>query len=427
MTRRARAGMALTIALGIAATCGFVAHGMSVARENVAQAEARLFAPIVEAPELTGLSASRARAELLAAEAAPMSPDVSGLAAYADAIIALQRGNLPRAAAESRRARALLGATADVLVLEGVVARAATRDEDAAAHVAAALRIAPDHTRARLLDADLALDAGEGGRAVTRLEALTARHPEIGALHARLGRARELVGDADGAERAYRAALGRNGRDPSTHVNLGRVLGLRGDLVAARASFESARRLAPNDAGAWLGLCLGALTRGDVPETTSACTRAADLDRGVAEPLVALGDLARAQGDLAAAITRYEQALARVPTHAAALTKLGHARFGEGDLVRAEAAYRAAITRAPSLSAAHNGLGVVLGFSGRPDEARAALERAAALDVRDSGPLMNLGLLAERTGDAARARQAYEAALERDPDNGDALDKLLRL
>jgi tetratricopeptide (TPR) repeat protein len=431
MTRRARASLALSsvlLALGLFAWRALAGHHVE---RLVASAEARLHAQLTLAPELTGLSASTAKSELASAldVAVPFAPpmrEARGLLAYASAIEALQRADLPTAYARADRARALLGPTADVLVLSGTVARAALRHDEAVRDVQAALRIAPDHQRARLLDADLALDAGEGGHARILLASLVARLPEIGALHARLGRAYELEANLVAAERAYRTALSRDGRDPATFINLGRVLGIRGDLLGAKQAFDSALALAPNDPRAWLGHCMLALTAADAHATTT-CTRAATLDRGAPEPVLALGDIARARGDLSEALHQYEAAASRAPSNAVAHTKRGHALFALGRLEEAASAYSQAITEAPGLSAAHNGLGVVLSFRGEHAAAREALERAARLDPRDAGPLLNLGMLAERTGDAADARSAFEAALERDPHNTAALERLLRL
>lgn len=394
----------------------------------VADALARLHAPLAEAPGLDRVRASSASSLLERAEALGRSDnEVQGWRAYARALEDYQRGDMVLAEGELTSARHRLGRDADVEVLAAAVARGRSQPERAAELLEGALELDPDHARGHLLAADLALDADDGAAALAHLDRLVELAPRVGAVRNRRGLARELLGRMDGAEDDYLAAVQLEPRAHDAWINLGRLRRRSGRHAAALSAFEQAVRRAETDSDAHLGRGLSRAALGDVEGARADFTRAAELAPNDAEPLLALGDLERDLGAYDASVETYRSAIAREDADAASWLKLGNALALLERYDEAARAFRAAIRRAPALAAAHNGLGASLMHLGRSDEAVRALARASELDERDPNPLMNLALLHERSGETRAATEAWERALERDPASEIARRHLERL
>jgi hypothetical protein len=143
----------LWVSMSFTALSALVALGYSLwsdARTDdlVAQARARLEAPLADAPELDRLQASTAVSLLeRAAEGGRADRELEGWLAFARALEDYQRGDLLLAEGELTSARHRLGARPDLLVLGAAVARGRSRTVDAERQLAEALEAAPDHVR----------------------------------------------------------------------------------------------------------------------------------------------------------------------------------------------------------------------------------------------------------------------------------------
>ncbi len=418
----------LAVAVVVASAFGvilFDGHRDATAERHLESARRKLAASLVDAPELHLLSASSALSDLDRAVDAGADPSrLRVLRDYAGAIVKLQSRDLLAASRALESARRELGrghgdpggpSAADLHVLAGTISRAALDTGEARLQADAALRMEPDHPRALLLTADLALDRGDAAVARASLERLVARAPRASAVHNRLGLALELDGELVRAEEAFRESIRLHRRNADALVNLGRLLAARGELGPAASTYTSAITLAPGGSDGHLGRGLVHLVAGRLDDARRDLERAHELDAEDDAVLVALGDLARSSGDVEGAVGRYREAVRIDGGDAGAWIKLGNALFVLGDVEPALAAYEIAIGLAPELAAAHNGRGAALMRLGRTDPAIGALERAAALDADDPNPLLNLGLLHESAGQRAAARLAFERALERDP------------
>lgn len=414
-----RKGLLGIVALSIAAMAGgigWLGYQAHEADGLVEEARARLFAPISAAPELHRLQAASAESRLERAIALGRDDDeVKGLARHATALVHFQRGDMVFAESQLGTARDLLGWNADLRVLAAAIARVKTDQDVALEHVEAALELDPDHARALLLRADIALDVGEPEFAAVALERLVAQAPDASVVHNRLGLAEEQLGDLRASEASFREAVRLNRRNHNAWINLGRRLHARGEWRAGAEAFEAAIDQNPGDADAYLGRGLARVQLGARDDAQADFERAAQLAPNDAEPILALGDLARDRRDVEGAVGLYRRALAREDADAASWLKLGNVLVASDELDSAATAFREAIRRAPRLAAAHNGLGASLMYLGRSGEAEQALVEAASLDAMDPNPFLNLGLLRERSGDLAGARAAWQAALERDP------------
>jgi tetratricopeptide (TPR) repeat protein len=427
----ARFRLALVLTTALLASVAAIAWTVGVEQEAdrlVSGARQRLDAPLREAPELDRIQASTAASMLeRARELGRDSPELVGLMHYARAVEYLQRGDLLFAERELAVARQRLGWTADLHALWAEIGRRKTELDLAEERIERALALSPDHPRALVIAADIALDRRDPAAARTILERLIAAEPGIAALHERLAFALEELSELELAEASLREAIRLGPADGSAHRNLGRLLRLGGRTEDALAMFEQALLRDEDDADARLGrgLCLADLGR--IEEAAIELGRAAELAPNDAEPMLALGDLRRDLGDARGAVELYREALSREEADAASWLKLGNALVVAGQPDLAVLAFREAIERAPDLAAAHNGLGAALMQAGEAGEAAEALERAAALDRADPNPLLNLALLHERAGDARAALTAFRDALARDPSSNTARESIRRL
>jgi tetratricopeptide (TPR) repeat protein len=416
-----------------AGTIAYAVQGMRETDALIRGADERLHAPFVEAPGVDRVQASSAASMLeRAIDQGRTEDEVRGTYHYARALEDLQRGDLVLAEGELSSAHQFLGETVDLVVLSAALSRGRLLHEDAQREIHHALELEPDHARALLLAADIALDLDHGQEARAHLTRLGALVPDSSTVHNRLGCALEEEGDLEGAERELRDAARLDRRGHDAYVNLGRVLRRQGRHEEAREAFDIAVRRAPSDPQALLGRGLARAATGDVRGAEQDFRRSAELGPNDAEPLLALGDLQRDLGSVSEAVATYRAAIDREDADAASWLKLGNALALLEDYSGASHSFEAAIRRSPELAAAHNGLGASLMHLStqepeRRPEAVLALERAFELDPSDPNPLMNLALLAERDGVPAAAISAWERVLTVWPESPIARRRLARL
>ena len=385
------------------------------AEDAEARARALLDASLAEAPELDDIEATEAMAAL--DEAIELGADgLAGLRAYAEALTYLHAGDLIFAEGSLTEARHQDGWSPDLRVLAAAIARSKQEHHQAEIHANEALGADPEHPRALLMHADLALDEHDSRGALVALGRLVELAPRLAGLHNRRGLALEMADERDAARDAFERAIELSPDLPEPHINLGRIARADGDLARARTAFERATRLAA-DADAWLGLALCALDEDDLDVATRGFQRAMELAPHDVSGRIGLADVALRRGMPDDALDHYRAALREAPHHAAVWVKLGNLLVAQRDLNGAEEAFERAIRNGPHLAAAHNGMGATLMQLGRDAEAERALERAAELDPADPHPMMNLALMRERAGRADAARDAWREALRRDPES----------
>ncbi|HJL25121.1 MAG TPA: tetratricopeptide repeat protein, partial [Polyangiaceae bacterium LLY-WYZ-15_(1-7)] len=336
MTRLRRPARPVLVVLVASALAGGVA--LVTFQQRAAEAEAKLAAAeralhpaFADAPELWDVDAEAALAAFEAAEASGAEGGVGR--AEAQALAYLQAGELvfaEEALDEARRAQGHW--TPGLRVLAAEIARAGLQSDAAREHVARALATDPEHPRALLAKADLALDARDGRAAATALARLAEEVPAWAPLHDRRGLALELMGEHAAAREAFERAVELDPRWASGWINLGRARRRAGETVAAREAFDAALGVAPENADGWLGRGLCDLDAGDGAAAREAFERARELAPHDAQAQVALADLAAAEGDGAAAIAGYRAALAENGRDAGVWVKLGNAlvRAGQG-------------------------------------------------------------------------------------------------
>jgi len=139
-----------------------------------------------------------------------------------------------------------------------------------------------------------------------------------------------------------------------------------------------------------------------------------------------LGSIAFEHGDVKTALEDYDRSLAIRP-NAAAFFNLGQIALQKGLIQKAMELYRRAILSRPNDRDAHLNLGVLLLQEREFIEATEAFQKAITIDDTFALAYFNLGLAREALGNKDGARQAYTRALELDPYDQEAREKLSRL
>jgi len=153
---------------------------------------------------------------------------------------------------------------------------------------------------------------------------------------------------------------------------------------------------------------------GDYPGAVRSYQRGLDVAPGNVELLNALGFALFQQGKSKEAVVALEKAVATDPKHWKAHNNLALAAIDSGELEVAEAHYREslAIKEQPAI---YNDLGFVLEREGLPDEAAEMYRKAVRLDPGSASAQYNLGSSLARSGKYAEAESHLRIALKLSP------------
>lgn len=254
---------------------------------------------------------------------------------------------------------------------------------------------------AAMVDAELALLAGDVARAAALLGQATTADPRLPVLKARV----ELYrGEFAAARRLLSEHLSGRPRDREAWLTLGEVERLDGRGQPAHAAYTRAAALPGGDGLAELGLGKVDAEREDIPPARNWLTQAKE--RGAAA-LGELGQLETLADNLDTARAHLDTRLAAAPDDVVALAARGLVEIKQG---RSDAALET-LARAqaiePRYARAAMLAGVAYYLQGRIEAAQTTLRRAADLDPRD--PLPHL-FLAQIARDRLEAGAALESA-----------------
>lgn len=198
-----------------------------------------------------------------------------------------------------------------------------------------------------------------------------------------------------------------------------------GDRPAAGVYF---RRALAQDAGfarAQAGLCRVEAWRFETQRNAAAfdgarlaCRTAENMDPGIPDVQLALGDLYRVRGDLDRAAEQYRRIVDEPAQRASALVGLAKVEAARGRPDAALALFRQALRASPSDARIHAEMGYRLYLANRIGEAVAALKRATELRPDSAEHWGLLGALLLTAGSNAAAMQALERAAAIEPDAG---------
>ncbi|MCY4486481.1 MAG: tetratricopeptide repeat protein [Deltaproteobacteria bacterium] len=305
-------------------------------------------------------------------------------------------------------------------------------------------------------------DRPEEGLAASRL---ALRHrPDSASAHSNVGRGLLKEGRFDEAETHLRRAVELDPRKGSARQNLAELLRKTKRYEEAVATSRAALRIDRNSALAYGGMgtalfelkrheeAVAATTRalalkpdtamagslhlftgkslralGRLDEAEAYIRRATEIDARNPLPLVELAGLYRTRGRGAEADRLLERARTLPSSDAAALHVTAEALRARKRFESAMEMYRAAIGIAPEFAPAHAGLGIALLQVKRNAEAIEAMARALRLDpaLPVAGTLhVLLGRAQQALGKTEAAAEHHERALDHDPRQQEALDRL---
>jgi tetratricopeptide (TPR) repeat protein len=309
----------------------------------------------------------------------------------------------------------------------------------------------------------LAMDSKEDVRRALPILARTVEiAPDVPAVFAAVGRARERLGEDAAATEAYdralrldpsfryarrrllRLALGnrdfaRARREaerlvadapgvPEHHFLMALVAERDGRRDDARKAYRAAIEAAKGDyPEAYLNLGVLERNADDFAAARQAYDKALELRPRYPAAWLDIGKLLEAQGKPAEAEEAYRKALAIEPRHANGQLYLGQLLADLKRWDEAERALRASLEAKPGNVAAQLSLGVVYARSGRLDQAVATYRRVLDANPRLVPALHDLALALEQQGKVAEARQALQQALEADPGHVGSLRELAQL
>lgn len=219
------------------------------------------------------------------------------------------------------------------------------------------------------------------------------------------------AGQADKARLVLERLAAQAAADPRVHNALGRTLFALGKNGAAQAAFQQAIVLQPDGGEARLNLALVAMAGGQEARAMELLQEAVALEPKLADAQFHFGNLLIGRGRMGEAEEHYRLALASAPQHAHAHSNLGGLLKDRSQMDEAARHFEEALQLEPELSPASFNLAMMRIDQGRWDEAVLLLQQTLKSDPRQADALYWLGNGLMRQGEAAAAREAYQAAV----------------
>ena len=284
--------------------------------------------------------------------------------------------------------------------------------------------------------------------AITILQDVSRRRPELVWPHFRLGEIHARIGEVEQAKTELRRVLElapaapeavlllaeleiRTGQSQNTiepltallnrrplpqgYELLGRAHMAQKDAAKAKEAFTKLVELAPKLPRGHHLLGMSLLAQNLVAEGVSEMNEALELDPGYVEPLVVLVSFDVRAKRFDAAIARVRTQIDRLDPSGPHELLLGQVYEAANRLDEAEASYRRAVAIDPGLDAAYARIVGILVRSGRAREGIAELDQALAANEDSVALRMQKGMLHYQLGEQDEAQAAYERLLEVDP------------
>jgi putative PEP-CTERM system TPR-repeat lipoprotein len=278
------------------------------------------------------------------------------------------------------------------------------------------IRSAPDNVEARKLLAQAQISQGRGGAASEVLSPVLASASGDAQLYTLAGRAKVLTGEREEGEALFERGLVEGQDDPKARLEIAGSYLSAGDTKRALEILATV----PDDAG------------GQVKRQMQFLAMATGKDKAVAklevEQLIernpkdvqllnlAAGWLA-AQGDTDAARRYLQQALAADSKDARTYVNLGRLEYGAKRVAEARKAFESAIAAAPATGEAYLALAGIADSEGDAAAAKRWLERWREADGKAAQPRMLLARRAFQAKDAAGGRRLLDEALKVAPNS----------
>jgi tetratricopeptide (TPR) repeat protein len=281
-----------------------------------------------------------------------------------------------------------------------------------------AIKARPDWADARIAQARVLIDLGDGVGAEAELRRARALGSAPGKTRHLMANAYLLQGEADEAIAEAQAPDAMPAQRGYALRIIGRARLAKGQTVAAEQALSQAVALSPRDPAAWNDVARLRIASGDQASAIQASEKAVSLAPRNVEAVTLRAMLIRDQYGLKAALPWFDRALALDANHVPALTEYAATLSDIGEARRALAMTRRVIALEP-----HNGRAFALqalmaARAGRYDLARAMLNRAGGNG--GASALLVSGIVYLKGGNPALAQGAFVKLLTDQPDNAQA-------
>ncbi len=252
---------------------------------------------------------------------------------------------------------------------------------------------------------DAALQTGDAEAAERHYRAALELEPRHGALLCNLGYA--LHGQGKGAEARLRLeqALERDPALADAHFLLARLMHGARELESADTHFRAALDLAPDHELAYFEYCHLLIEQNRIDPARQLMARALQHFPANADLHVYLGNLHFQAGDPAAAVMAFERGLALRGDDVAAMANLARVLLASGHAARAAEVARAALARAPQLHDVRLSLAQALERDGAEEEALAHYRNCLQSEAQAGEARLALARLLLRAGRIAEAQE----------------------
>jgi tetratricopeptide (TPR) repeat protein len=246
----------------------------------------------------------------------------------------------------------------------------------------------------------------------------------VGEAHAALAEESIQRGAREHAEMHLRKAIARNPKYPDLHFQLAQVIAEGGAIKEAMTELETALKLNPNYAKAHLSLGILSYQVGRYAAGARHITRAAEIERRYATPLYADAMAAHDKGQHRKALAQFaELALTNVDDISFHFG-IGRKCYRSGDYRGAAEAFEQALSLCPAYPDIRNWFGLALMGCGENEKAFEQFQSALETNPNYVAAIINAGVACELMGLRDDAHAFYRRALEIDPDNLEARERL---
>ena len=278
------------------------------------------------------------------------------------------------------------------LFLQGKVAEAIGKGEEAFRKFEAALEKKPDLTEALAAEGQIWISRGEKAKAAEKLKRAlkTVSHDTTAQADEAIGDLGLALGDVPVATAAFARALQKQSDDALAHAGMGKALAAKGELAAARKELEIA------------------LTQLD----------------GDASVTFEYGSVLRRMGDVAHALDMLRKAVKLDPKEPRYRARLGGLLVEQGAYDEAEAQLRQAVQLDDRNAEGQYFLARAL--AGRKQLSAAIDSMRSAVEIDPDNPEYQyyMGIIYEQGQQVQDAIEALTRAIEKNPDNADAHEHL---
>ena len=271
-----------------------------------------------------------------------------------------------------------------VLYRQAVAAFEAGQPDEANVLANQVLALAPDHLEALMISGTASVQVGEPEFGLSQLRKAVDLAPEHAETHYNLAKGYIALEIWDQAERALIAAIAANREFLSAQFDLAILLEKQGRPREAELRYREVLDIDPGVADAWLGL----------------------------------GNVQRGQGRLEDAADSYRQANTLSSGTLPAYNNLGNVLLELERFEEAESLYREAIDRSPGRANYWYNLGNLLRRWKKPGPAVEAFDKALSLDPYDKGMRINRGHALREAGRVDGAIEAFSLLAADYPDTG---------